>query len=109
MNKFLLLACAVVAVACSNEATTGDNRKDTATGNTSPTVMTSLSTESEMEILEGCVENAKASNLDEAKAYSLCRCVLQKVQQKYPGADSSALVDHMSDTTEVREMVEACR
>jgi hypothetical protein len=109
MKKLLFFSCAVFVLACNNQSATGESGKDTAARSASPTVMTHLSAESEMEILEGCIDNAKASKLDETKAYALCRCVLRQVQEKYPSADSTALVDHMSDSTEMVQMVKKCQ
>ncbi len=70
--------------------------------------VTSLPQKSELEILAGCVDNAKA-NLGEAKAYALCKCILGQVQQKYPGADSTALINHLNDTTQVAQMAKQCQ
>lgn len=65
-----------------------------------------------MEILDECIDNAKdnaGNDLDDAKAYSLCRCVLLQMQQKFPNADSSALVAHLRDTTDVVQMARQCQ
>jgi hypothetical protein len=109
MKKLLFFLCATIVMACNNQAANSKSSKDTATGSTTVSGVSHFSKESEMEILAGCIDNAKASNVDEAKAYALCRCVLKQVQEKYPQADSTALVDHLSDTTQVAQMVQQCK
>ena len=109
MKKLLFLFCCACFMACSNQPASDTEKNNTAG---SPTVSSTLSTESEMEILAGCVDNAKdnaGNDLDDAKAFALCRCVLQEMQKKYPDADSVALVNHLSDTTQVAELAKKCR
>jgi hypothetical protein len=111
MNKLMMLFCAFVMVACNNQdATPAADQSDTAGTNASINT-TSLSRESEMEILDECISNAKdnaGNDLDNARAYSLCRCVLLQMQEKYPGADSTALVNYLRDTTQVVELAKKC-
>jgi hypothetical protein len=112
MNKLIILFCIVFFAACSNEASTpAGDRKDTAR-TTASFGSTTLSRESELQILDECIDNAKdnaGNDLDDAKAYALCRCVLLQMQQKYPGADSTALVEHLRDTTHVVQMAQQCQ
>jgi hypothetical protein len=112
MNKLLMLFCATILIACNNEgSTTASGNKDTAR-NTAAVTTTNLSTETEMEILAECVDNAKdnaGNDLDDARAFALCRCVLVHMQQKYPGADSTALVNYLRDTTQVVQMARECQ
>ena len=96
----------IFCFSCSNESS------DSATENASTTaapggVTQAFSKESELEILAGCVDNAKA-NLGDTKAYALCKCVLGQVQKKHPNADSAALIRYLSDTTEVAAMAKKC-
>ncbi|RYZ27574.1 MAG: hypothetical protein EOO10_12305 [Chitinophagaceae bacterium] len=107
MFKRFCFAATIFCFACSNEAS------DPATENASPSaapggVTSSLSKESELEILAECVDNAK-ENLGDTQAYALCKCVLGQVQKKYPDADSAALIMHLSDTTEVAAMAKECK
>lgn len=104
MSKFLLLFSMALLFACTNQT----SEKNTTDKNAASVVATTLSAESEMEILSGCVAEAKANNVDEAKAFALCRCVLRQMQEKYPTADSAQLVAHLRDTAEVVQLTEKC-
>ena len=111
MTKLMILFCTMVLLACNNEtSTTAAGSDDSAT--TKPSIgSTSLSKESELQILDGCIANAKdnaGNDLDDARAYALCRCVLLQMQQKYPGADSTALVNYLRDTTQVVQLAREC-
>lgn len=108
MHKLLFFLCSLFFIACNNNQSSAPAAEKNAAKSSNPIHMTSLSEKSELEILSGCVDNAKA-NLGEAKAYSLCKCILGQVQQKHPGADSSALVTHLSDTAEVAQMAKQCQ
>jgi hypothetical protein len=111
MYKVIFLFCCLSFIACSNNesSTPAENKGDTAntTSNALPHV-TNLQPESELEVLASCVDNAKAQ-LGEQKAFALCKCVLGQVQQKYPGADSTAIVAHLSDTAQVAQMAKQCQ
>jgi hypothetical protein len=111
MYKLLCLVCCAWLLACTNES--APERKDSTTNaNASPAAGTSLSTDSEMEILAECVDNAKdnaGNDLDDARAFAVCRCVLSQMQERYPQADSSAIVAYLTDTTQVAEMARKCQ
>lgn len=108
----MILFCTVLFAACNNQgSTSASDRGDTARSASAVTT-TNLSRESEMEILDECIDNAKdntGNDLDDSRAYALCRCVLLQMQQKFPGADSSALVAHLRDTTDVVQMAKQCQ
>jgi hypothetical protein len=106
MAKLFFLISAFCLLACTNSSTSA-NSKDTLTSNTSNTGKVNF-TQDELEFLGPCYDNAKA-RLGEQRAYSLCRCIYHQVQQKYPGADSATLIQHMSDTAEVRQMTMNCQ
>ena len=112
MNKLMILLCMMVLAACNNEASTPAETDSDAIGTTPPIGSTSLSRESELQILDECMANAKdnaGNDLDDARAYALCRCVLLQMQEKHPGADSTALVSYLRDTTQVVQMARECR
>ena len=106
MIKRLCLLVYIFCFSCNNESSkpATENTSAAAPGNVTQT----LSKESELEILAGCVDNARAS-LGDAKAYALCKCVLGQVQEKHPDADSAALIRYLSDTTEVAAMAKKCQ
>jgi hypothetical protein len=109
MHKLLLLLCCACFIACNNQSASEKNESSTST---SPAVGTVLSTESEMEILAECVDNAKdnaGNDLDDARAFSVCRCILRQMQERYPNADSTALVNYLTDTTQVAQMAKQCQ
>lgn len=107
MLKRLCLLAYIFCFSCSNESS--DSASESPTKNTAPgSVTQAFSTESELEILASCVDNAKAT-LGDAKAYALCKCVLGQVQQKHPTADSAALIRYLSDTAEVAAMAKKCQ
>ena len=111
MQKLFFILCCALFIACNNEDTSATVDQNESS-RTATSVTTNLSKESEMEILAECVDNAKdnaGNDLDDAKAYALCRCVLLQMQEKYPGADSSALVNYLRDTTQVVQMAEKCQ
>lgn len=107
MNISTLFFCSILFLACSNSEKSESTRADSA-NNIAATPATRLPEEAELEILAGCVDNAKAT-LGDAKAFALCRCVLSQVQEKYPNADSAALIQYLSDTTEVAAMAKKCQ
>jgi hypothetical protein len=112
MNKLMILLCTVWFAACNNQASTPASDRSDTTRNASAITTTNLSTESEMEILDECIANAKdnaGNDLGDEKAYTLCRCVLLQMQQKYPGADSTALVNYLRDTAQVVQMARQCQ
>ena len=107
MRKHLCLLVYIFCFSCSNESS------NSATENASATaapggVTQALSKETELQILAGCVDNAKAT-LGDTKAYALCKCVLGQVQEKHPSADSATLIQYLSDTTEVAAMAKKCK
>lgn len=108
MKPLIFLCCTVIFLACNNQSTESETLNADSSNNRSATPSTLLSEESELEIMAGCVDNAKP-NLGEAKAYALCKCVLEQIQEKFPGADSSALIGYLNDTTQVRQMAEECK
>lgn len=106
MIKRFCILLYIFCFSCSNDTSQTANSKDSAV--TPGAVTNSFSKESELEILASCVDNAKAT-LGDANAYALCKCVLGQVQEKYPSADSAALIRYLSDTTEVAAMARKCR
>lgn len=107
MHKLLFFLCGLFLLACNNQSSTAGN-KDTTASATTTGANSPRFTEDELDFLGPCFDNAKAT-LGEQRAYTLCRCIYQQVQQKYPGADSTTLVQHMSDTAEVRQMTINCQ
>ena len=107
MFKRFCLALYIFCFSCSNEASNTATEKAYASAAPGGVTRT-LSKESELEIIGECVDNAKAT-LGDTQAYALCKCVLGQVQDKYPNADSAALIMHLSDTTEVAAMAKACK
>lgn len=107
MTKRLFLLFYIFCFSCTEQASKNDNNNDNSKATTNNAAQ-SLPKENAMEILAGCVDNAKA-NLGEAKAFAMCNCVLEQVQKKYPGADSTAIVMHLSDTAEVARMAKDCQ
>ena len=108
----MILLCTALLVACNNEASTPAEANSDTMGTRPPIGSTSLSRESELQILDECIANAKdntGNDLDDARAYSLCRCVLLQMQEKYPTADSTALVNYLRDTTQVVQMAKDCQ
>jgi hypothetical protein len=53
----------------------------------------------------GCVENAKARMKEEA-AFAYCKCVLEKLEAKFPSLDSAAAV--LTDTTRAMQYTQGC-
>lgn len=106
MYKMLFLFGALSLLACNNQSTTAGAGRDTATK--SAAAGASKFTPDELEFLAPCFDNAK-NTLGEDRAYTLCRCLYEQVQKKYPGADSTTLMQHLSDTAEVRQMTMNCQ
>lgn len=108
MYKLIFSFCSLFFIACNNQSETPSDTQGTTTNKAATPLRTALSRESEMEILDECIDNAKG-NIGESRAYSLCKCVLNQIQAKHPDADSTALVMHLSDTTEVARMAQQCK
>ncbi|HEV7329794.1 MAG TPA: hypothetical protein VGN63_02045 [Flavisolibacter sp.] len=107
MIKRICLLVYIFCFSCSNE--TSNSATENASTSAAPGGVTqALSKESELEILAGCVDNAKTT-LGDTRAYALCKCVLGQVQEKHPQADSAALIRYLSDTTEVAAMARNCK
>jgi hypothetical protein len=104
MQKILFLLCTIMIVACTNRTATSGNAADS----TTTTAANPPLNEEEMRFLSGCVENAK-TRYTEAQSFTLCKCMLTQVQHKYPSADSATLLQHLSDTAEVAQMIRNCR
>lgn len=107
MPYLILLLCTFLFIACNNQSSEPATKQG-AVSTTATAGKTTLSRESEMEILDECIDNAKAT-LGAEKSYALCSCILRQVQEKHPGADSTALVDHLSDTAQVAQMAQQCK
>lgn len=107
MLKRLCLFAYIFCFSCSNESS--ESASESPSTSAAPgSVTQAFSTESELEILASCVDNAKTT-LGDTKAYALCKCVLGQVQQKHPNADSAALIRYLSDTAEVAAMAQKCK
>ena len=106
MHKLLFFLCSLLALACTNRAANTGSETNDSTGTVSTTVKPPMN-EDEMRFLSGCVENAKI-RYTEAQAFTLCKCMLAQVQQRYPSADSATILQHLSDTAEVAKMVRNC-
>ena len=80
-------------VACNNASDTGKNNKTDSPARKE----SSWTKDDENEFLAGCVDNAK-SRYSEDTAYFYCKCVLEKLKQHFPNADSAeaALKDSIS-------------
>lgn len=104
MHKMLFPFCVLSLLACNNQSTTAGSGKDTAVKRTAASKFTA----DELEFLAPCFDNAK-NTLGDDRAYTLCRCLYEQVQKKYPGADSTTLMQHLSDTAEVRQMTMNCQ
>lgn len=108
----MILLCTIVLTACTNKASTPAEANSDTVATRPPIGSTSLSRESELEILDECIANAKdnaGNDLDDARAYALCRCVLLQMQEKHPDADSTALVNYLRDTTQVAQLARECQ
>jgi hypothetical protein len=106
MYKLIFLFNGLLLLACNNQSTTAGPNKDSVAK--SAAAGTNKFTADELEFLAPCFDNAK-NNLGEDRAYTLCRCLYEQVQKKYPGADSTTLMQHLSDTAEVRQMTQNCQ
>src|SRR5215217_9243521 len=105
MQQLTVLFFALLLLACNNQSDTAASNKDSVAK--SAATGTGKFNADELEFLAPCFDNAKNS-LGEQRAYTLCRCVYEQVQKKYPGADSTTLMQHLSDTAEVRKMTQNC-
>ncbi len=108
MNKLTFFFCSFLFLACSNPSAEDQGTSKDSAINVAATPATRLPEEAELEILAGCVDNAKAT-LGDTKAFALCKCVLGQVQKKHPTADSAAIIGYLSDTTEVAAMAKNCQ
>lgn len=106
MQQLIFLFCALLLLACNNQATNTGASKDSVAK--SAPGGSGKFTADELEFLAPCFDNAK-NTLGEDRAYTLCRCLYDQVQKKYPGADSTTLMQHLSDTAEVRQMTMNCQ
>lgn len=108
MVKLLFFAGGFLLFACNNQPANTGASKDTTAKSTSARAGSARFNADELEFLAPCFDNAK-NTLGEERAYTLCRCLYDQVQKKYPGADSTTLVQHLSDTAEVRQMTLNCQ
>jgi len=107
MMKTTLLCCCLFFFACKNQSNTPATDADNTKTKTSAT-QNAAATNDDMEFLSGCVDNAKQL-YSEADAFVLCKCMLGQVKEKYPNADSATIMQHFSDSTEVKKMVQKCK
>jgi hypothetical protein len=104
MSKFLSVLLLLFFISCNNKPTSKDAQNTTVSA--SNTTAHNWNKEDEKEFLNSCIEGAKPRMKEEA-AYSYCKCVLGKVQQKYPTLDSSIVA--LQDTLKAAEFTKDCK
>ena len=94
----LIFIYAVILIACNNSegSKTGSDNSDRAFN---------WSKEDENEFLSGCIDETKG-RYSEDTAYIYCNCVLGKVKQRFPSADSAASV--LIDSSSAAEFTKDC-
>lgn len=107
MCKLIFVFCTVFFLACKNNSTPANGKAATLTNSSSNTAKT-WSKEDELEFIDGCVGNAQ-EQLGATQAYSLCKCMLVQVKEKFAAADSIAIATHLSDTAQITQMMRKCR
>jgi hypothetical protein len=96
----------ILICACNSRSSEKNTNDSTAAASTNSSVASSWSKEDEQEFMASCVDNSKASMGDTA-AYAYCKCVLGKVQQRFPTLDSTIVV--LNDTTEAAKITAGCK
>ena len=92
MSKvFSLLLILALATACNSNNSKVDASDIGAAKQDSTVTKYNWTTEEEKQYLADCVNNAKP-RLNDTAAYAYCKCVLQQLKQKFPTADSAAVV-----------------
>jgi hypothetical protein len=105
MRKVGFLLLLVVLFACNN-SNSSDEKKDSTNVAAVVDVPSNWSKEDEQEFINSCMENAKA-NASDTVAYAYCKCMLEKVQQRFPTLDSTVTV--LQDSTEAAKIAEGCK
>lgn len=104
MYKLLLFLGLAVFVSCKDNKTP---TKQQGVTNSDPIAKDSFTTD-EMDLIDGCVENAQAS-IGEEKAFILCKCILLQVKKDNPNLDSATLARTISDTAKVGQLAKNCK
>jgi hypothetical protein len=105
MLKLCSVLLALVLLGCNTNNSSGA-KKDTTQATAVTEVPSNWSKEDEQEFINSCMENAKASASDTV-AYAYCKCMLEKVQQRFPTLDSTVTV--LQDSTEAAKIAEGCK
>jgi hypothetical protein len=98
-----ILFFALLLVACNNNSTSSSKENDSSTVSNNKT-LSGWSKEDENNFLHECIETSKAK-YGEDTAFRVCNCALKQVEQKYPSADSAAVMD----STEALGYIKNCR
>lgn len=112
--SFFSLPVAVTAslflYACNNSAPkTGSRETETAVSKATLGTGDSLTKQTELSVLDGCVENLKAQGIPEAQAFARCKCFLERAKEKFGTVDSNAVAALQRDSAEMVNIAKRCK
>lgn len=102
MRKIISILAAIVVISCNNDKKESD-KADSTTKDTSSGFVSVWPQEDQNEFMSDCVDNATAV-LGEQAAFGYCKCMLTKVQQRFPTLDSAAVA--LLDTAQAAKLAQ---
>lgn len=103
MRRILLFSMAsVLVLACNNKKSTDNKTPTTETTTTTPTT-SGWDQGNRTAFMDRCVNDSKGQ-MDEAKARDYCSCMLEKIEARYPVADSASALS----MKELQDMAKDC-
>lgn len=91
----------VLLVACNT-----DPNKGSKAGEGAAVKAYTWSPEDDNTFLESCVDSARAQQVSEAQAFARCKCVMEKLKEKFPSLDSASSV--LMDVDKAKEFTDKC-
>jgi hypothetical protein len=102
MRKIICILAAFVVISCNNDKKEPDDA-NVKTEDTSSGFVAVWPQEDQNEFMGDCVDNA-TNVLGEAAAFGYCKCMLAKVQQRFPTLDSAAVA--LLDTAQAAKLAQ---
>ncbi len=101
--QLLLILCVFLTFACKQKNSTNNNNTEASNNSNASTTAKKWSQKDIDTFIDQCVQNS-SENLNAGEAIAYCRCVQQKVQNKYPDIQSVSRISK----AEMAPLTEAC-
>lgn len=103
MRRILLFSMASVLILACNNKKNSDNKTTTTETSTQAPTTAGWDQGNRTAFMDRCVNDSKGQ-MDEDKARNYCSCMLEKIEARYPVADSASALS----MKELQEMAKDC-